>query len=95
MIPHCESQFNNLALTHRARGDLQTATELAVVALDLCVATGDRHREVALHNNLADLLHAGGRADDAMDHLKTAVQIFAEVGAEEEPRPEIWKLVRW
>jgi hypothetical protein len=30
-----------------------------------------------------------------MDHLTAAVQIFAEVGAAEEPRPEIWKLVRW
>ena len=30
-----------------------------------------------------------------MTHLKTAVEIFAEVGVEEEPRPEIWKLVRW
>ena len=50
--------------------------------------------ELALHNNLADLLHASGHADDAMAHLKTAVEIFAEVGAEEEPYPGIWKLDR-
>ncbi len=87
--------LNNLALAHRARGELASAIELTAVALDLCTTRGDRHREAALHNNLADLLHATGRPDEAMVHLKAAVEIFAEVGAEEEPRPEIWKLVRW
>lgn len=87
--------LNNLALAHRARGELETATELATAALDLCTTLGDRHREAALHNNLADLLQAAGRPEDAMAHLKTAVETFAEIGAEEEPRPEIWKLVRW
>ncbi|MDQ3105606.1 MAG: AAA family ATPase [Actinomycetota bacterium] len=87
--------LNNLALAHRARGELGLATELTVGALDLCTALGDRHHEAALHNNLADLLHGAGRRDEAMVHLKAAVEIFAEIGAEEEPRPEIWKLVRW
>lgn len=31
---------------------------------------GDRHREAALHNNLADLLHAQGRDGEAMTHLE-------------------------
>jgi hypothetical protein len=39
-------------------------------------------------------LHAGGRHDEAMDELKRAVAIFAEIGAEG-PRPEVWKLARW
>ena len=86
--------LNNLALAHRARGELASSIELTTVALDLCTTRGDRHREAALHNNLADLLHASGRPD-AMAHLKAAVEIFAEVGSEEAPRPEIWKLVRW
>jgi hypothetical protein len=31
-----------------------------------------------------------------MDHLKRAVAIFSEVGADEATRlPEIWKLVSW
>lgn len=30
-----------------------------------------------------------------MQHLKLAVSLFAEVGADEGPQPEIWKLVRW
>ena len=32
---------------------------------------------------------------DAMAQLKRAVAIFAEVGAEGEPQPEVWKLARW
>jgi DNA-binding SARP family transcriptional activator len=87
--------LNNLALAHRARGELDEALELTGAALDLCAAQGDRHREAALHNNLADLLHAAGRHEDAMAQLKHAVAIFAEVGAEGEPQPEVWKLARW
>ena len=61
----------------------------------LCVALGDRHREAALRNSLADLLRAAGRTDDSMAELKQAVAIFAEVGEEGKLEPEIWKLVEW
>jgi tetratricopeptide (TPR) repeat protein len=87
--------LNNLALVHRGARDLGPALQLTRAALDLCAAQGDRHREAALHNNLADLLHAAGEPEEAMRHLKRAVAIFAEVGVEGEPRPEVWKLVRW
>jgi hypothetical protein len=56
---------------------------------------GDRHRRAALHNNLADLLRAAGRADEAMDHLKQAVTIFAAVGEPGRLEPAIWQLVEW
>jgi DNA-binding SARP family transcriptional activator len=88
--------LNNLALVERDAGELERARELTESALELSVALGDRHREAALENNLADLHHTAGRADDAMDHLKRAVAIFTEVGADEATRlPEIWKLVSW
>jgi hypothetical protein len=35
-----------------------------------------------------------GRHDEAMDELKRAVTIFAEIGAEG-PRSEVWNLARW
>ncbi|HZD38002.1 MAG TPA: tetratricopeptide repeat protein [Actinomycetes bacterium] len=87
--------LNNLALVHRATGRLDLALELTHAALDLCAAQGDRHRQAALHNNLADLLHADGRHDEAMTHLKQAVAIFAEVGGPDRLQPAIWKLVEW
>ena len=63
---------------------------------DQADAQGDRHREAALHNNLADLLHAAGQAEKAMLHLKQAVSIYAEIGVEAGTvQPEIWKLVEW
>jgi tetratricopeptide (TPR) repeat protein len=86
---------NNLALAHRAAGRLEPAILLTTGALELVSAQGDRHREAALHNNLADLFHAAGRADEAMDHLKQAVAIFAEVGEPGRLQPEIWRLVDW
>jgi DNA-binding SARP family transcriptional activator len=88
--------LNNLALAERDDGELDRALELTGRARELCAAYGDRHREAALENNLADLHHAAGRDDEAMAHLKRAVAIFAEVGADEATRlPEIWKLVSW
>jgi len=88
--------LNNLALVARDAGELESARRLTESALGLCAAYGDRHREAALENNLADLHHAAGRTDAAMDHLKRAVAIFTEVGADEATRlPEIWKLVSW
>jgi hypothetical protein len=65
-------------------------------ALALVAAQGDRHRETALRNNLADTLYRAGREEKAMEELKRAVAIFAEMGGhEEEPRPGVWRLVEW
>ncbi len=87
---------NNLALVLSARGELDAATDLTVHALDLCTRRGDRHREAALRNNLADLLRTAGRIEESMEQLKSAVAIFAEIGADGgELEPEIWKLVEW
>ncbi len=88
--------LNNLALLRRDADDLPAALELTESALALCSRYGDRHREAALENNLADLHHAAGQDDESMAHLKRAVTIFREVGADEAARlPEIWKLVSW
>ena len=89
-------------------GDLERAIEFASQALTLCAALGDRHREAALHNNLADLYHTAGLEEHSMAHLKQAVIIFAEVnraGMDEvaapaseladRSHPEIWKLTEW
>jgi len=61
------------------------------------VRWGDRHREAALRNNLADLMRQAGEEAQSMAHLKQAVAISAEIG---EPgvlptNPEIWKLAEW
>ena len=88
--------LNNLALAYGANGALDEALQLGETALALCSAQGDRHREAALHNNLADLLHAAGRSEDAMLHLTQAVSIYAEIGIEAgDVQPEIWKLAEW
>jgi len=87
--------LNNLALVAVDEGELEAAIELWTQALGLCVAQGDRHREAALHNNLADALHAAGREPEAMDHLKRAVALFADVGERGTLEPAIWQLVDW
>ncbi len=89
------ASLNNLALLAVAAGDPARAVETARAALDAAVTIGDRHREAAIRNNLADALHAAGRRDESLDELKQAVTIFAEVGRPGGMEPEIWKLVDW
>ena len=89
--------LNNLALVCFARAEPERAIALVSAALELCAQRGDRHREAALHNNLADFLHFSGQPE-AADHLERAVTIFAEIGHSlhaEELQPEIWKLSEW
>ncbi len=88
--------LNNLALACARAGDGERALELTERALALCGRQGDRHREAALHNNLADLLHRAGRSEDAMAHLKQAAAAFAEIGGDTgEMQPAVWMLVEW
>jgi DNA-binding SARP family transcriptional activator/predicted ATPase len=87
--------LNNLARVLANDGDTPTALELSRTALDLGTRQGDRHRLAALHTNYADLLHAAGDEAAAVDHLKRAAELFADVDRDDERRPEIWKLVAW
>ena len=88
--------LNTLGLVVADSGDPGAAMVLIHEALILCERQGDRHRQAALENNLADMLRAAGRNDEAMEHLKVAVAIFADVGGQPgELEPEIWKLVEW
>jgi DNA-binding SARP family transcriptional activator/tetratricopeptide (TPR) repeat protein len=90
------ASLNTLALVRADAGDPGSAIPLLEEALGLCERQGDRHRQAALENNLADLLRAEGRRDEAMEHLKLAVAIFADIGGRPGvPEPEIWKLVEW
>ena len=87
---------NALALAEADDGNHAAAIALLEEAVALCRRTGEPHLEAAVENNLADQLHAAGRTEEAMPHLKRAVALFAEVGGRPgELEPEIWKLVTW
>ncbi len=88
--------LNNLSRACATAGDSGRALELTARALEICSRQGDRHREAALHANLADLLHRAGRSDESMVHLKQAAGLFAEIGGDtDEMQPEVWMLVEW
>jgi DNA-binding SARP family transcriptional activator/predicted ATPase len=88
--------LQNLAALSFEAGDLTEAQRLTGEALTLSITLGDRHREAALHNAMADLLHSTGAAEEAMEHLKAAVAVLADIGAEDgKYRPEVWKLSEW
>lgn len=95
-LPAQTAALNNLALAFGDQYDYDRALELVRTALELSVQQGDRHREAAARNNLADLLQAAGDEQAAMQQLKKAVAIFAEIGLDTGSlQPEVWKLVEW
>lgn len=85
-----------LALALAADGEVDAAVETATRAVEACRRIGDRHLEAAVENHLADLFHDAGREEAAMDHLKRAVALFAEIGEGAPERdPGIWALAAW
>lgn len=87
------ASLTGLALAEAAAGDVEAGLRHGLAAVELCRGIGDRHLEGAVENHLADLLHAAGRDDDAMTHLRRAVEAFAEVGGDPaELAPGIWML---
>jgi predicted ATPase len=95
-LPARTAALNNLALALGDLGAYDEALELVHTALQLSIQQGDRHREAAARNNLADLLRAMGDEQAAMQELKQAVAVFADVGLDTGSlQPEIWKLVEW
>jgi DNA-binding SARP family transcriptional activator len=85
--------LTGLAMAEAAAGDVEAGLRDGAAAVELCRQIGDRHLEGAVENHLADLLHAAGRDDDAMVHLRRAVEAFAEVGGEAvDQDPGIWML---
>jgi DNA-binding SARP family transcriptional activator len=88
--------LNNQAQVYGDQEDWTKALQLVQSALALCVQQGDRHRQAALLNHLADLYHAAGQPEPAMENLKKAVVLFSEVGRQAGPQPpEIWMLTEW
>jgi tetratricopeptide (TPR) repeat protein len=85
---------NNLALAYAARDEMAQAYAFAEQALAVGKTLGDRHHLAALHNNLADILHATDESEAVMAHLKEAVTIYMEIGFDAGVwQPEIWKLL--
>jgi DNA-binding SARP family transcriptional activator/tetratricopeptide (TPR) repeat protein len=88
--------LNNLALALAATGDLEGAVARGRRALELAEVARDRHRMAAIHDNLADFLHQAGDEAAAMEELKLAAALFADVGVNPgELEPEVWLLKQW
>jgi DNA-binding SARP family transcriptional activator/predicted ATPase len=88
--------LNNLALNWVYAHDFADAQQAFEQALALCVQQGDIHHEAAIRNNLADVLHAVGQPTQALEQLKRAVSLFAQIGTgENHSQTEIWKLAEW
>ena len=82
-----------LAMAEAALGRLDLSLAHGDAALVVCRRIGDRHLQGAVENHLADLLHAAGRETEAIEHLRRAVEAFAEVGGDPPDRdPGIWML---
>jgi hypothetical protein len=88
--------LNNLGLVMAELGDPKLGVTHFEASLQLLSRLGDRHRQAAVHSNLADALHALNERDDAAEHLKQSAALFVEVGGPPtDGRSEIWSLTAW
>jgi DNA-binding SARP family transcriptional activator/predicted ATPase len=87
--------LNNLSRLLADGRHLDQALEAAEEALQLGSGRADQHHVAALHSNLADLLEASGRHDEAQEHIKESALRFSSLDVGGEIRPEIWALVEW
>ena len=88
------ASLNGLARSISREGDHAAALPVAEEALDLAKTIGDRRRQAALHNHLADIHHGLGDVAGAEALVTESVRLFAEI----EPdawKPEIWLLTGW
>ncbi len=86
--------LNALGFSYAQTGEDAEATDYIEEALEIAQTIGDRHRQAALYNHLADLQHRAGRTEDAEASMTEAVKLFVEV----EPgswEPEVWLLTQW
>ncbi len=86
--------LNSRALLLADVGEVDSAVELVVEAIEIAGRTGHRHREAALWNHLADLQHLAGREDESRASLTKAVSLFADIDSGD-LEPELWLLSRW
>ena len=86
--------LNNRAHLTAESGDLEGAIRMVNEAVGIAERTGNRHREAALHDHLADLHHRAGREDEANLALTKAVTLFSGIGTGDW-LPEVWLLSRW
>ena len=87
--------LNNLSAAVARNGHPAQAVDLAREALGLAVAAGDRHRQAALHDRLADLHHAAGEAGESERELTEAAGLFARMRGPDDWEPELWAFTRW
>lgn len=86
--------LNAIAHEESQQGNAKAAMDRLEQALEIAVEIGDRHRQAALLDHLADLYHREGNRDEAEARQIGAMKLFAEV----EPgswEPEIWLLTYW
>lgn len=98
-LDHATDPAERVAVLNNLAGSVPAgeAVALARRALEIAVELGDRHLMAALHNTLADALHAAGESAASMAALTQAVSLFTEISrqGDDEWTPEVWLLTEW
>ena len=86
--------LNSLAYAFAGDDDVDGAVGLVEEGITLARDIGDRHREAALLNHLADLHHRAGNTAESRAAQTEAVRLFAGIQPDSW-EPEVWLLTRW
>jgi tetratricopeptide (TPR) repeat protein len=87
---------NNLGLVALREGGWDTARAHFDKSLELFKKLGNKHGAARIYDNLSQVYSEIGEKDRAIDYMKKAVSILADISAEETgPSPEMWQSGAW
>jgi tetratricopeptide (TPR) repeat protein len=90
------ASLNNLGLAHHRRGDLDQAAAYFERGLEIFERIGNRHGLARSYDNLGQVYMDKEEREKAMDYLKKAVAILAEISVDkDEIEPEMWQSGAW
>ena len=88
--------YNNLGLVALHEGDWDLACANFDKSLALFEKLGNKHGTARIYDNLSQVYSETGQKDKAIDYMKKAVTILADISAEDTgPSPEMWQSGAW
>jgi tetratricopeptide (TPR) repeat protein len=90
------AEHNNLGLVALCEGEWDMARAHFEESLVLFDKLGNRHGTARIYDNLSQVFSETGQKDKAIEYIKKAVAILADISTDETgPSPEMWQSGAW
>jgi len=85
------SQYGNLGLIYRRRGDLEMAEQMHIKSLEIDQKLGRMEGMASNYGNLGAVCEQRGDVEKATEYWEKALELFKKIGM----KPEIEKVQNW